>query len=169
MKALHGCLSYALPTRAVQSQVSCLPASRAGFTQLQSMRAFRLPDSSFPFPCSDHEAEWQQLERMEQLDAEWHRELEAERAARELLLLQPALGQRGTAQQQRAGQQGDEAAQTAAPQPLPSPINSGTVDLDAAMARLLASAGNTPTGPLGLGLRSAPADVPGAAATEQGG
>ncbi len=122
-------------------------------------------------PCSDHEGEWQQLERleqlerMEQLNAEWHQQL-AGRSTHELLLPQPTPGQRGTAQEESAETQVDAAA---ALPPLPSPINDSTADLDGAMARLLASAGNTPTGPLGLGLRSTPAHVFGAAAAEQGG
>lgn len=105
---------------------------------------------------------------MEQLDVEWHREQAAGRAARELLRLQPAPGQLPAAQQDGAGLWEAASAQFAALQALPSPISSSTADLDAAMSRLLASAGNTPTGPLGLGLRSGPTDVFSVAAANQG-
>lgn len=57
-------------------------------------------------------------------------------------------------QQQQQGQyaeqqlRGSEAG-LAAGEPLPSPLTSATSNFDVAVARLLASAGNTPTGPLG--------------------
>ena len=173
-----------------------------------------LPPCPAPPPCSDQEAEWQQLERIQQQDADWQRQQAAERERREALCLgqslrqslrqslgnpylQPhagaavdasvggqqwGLGQEQHQQGQQRGylerelaalqqqRQADEAAELAqqqqweegedeeeraALQQLPSPLNSATSDLDAAVARLLASAGNTPSGPLCQGVRQA--------------
>jgi hypothetical protein len=58
-------------------------------------------------------------------------------------------------QEQSEEEEGEE--ERAALQQLPSPLNSATSDLDVAVARLLASAGNTPSGPLCQGVRQAEA------------
>lgn len=124
--------------------------------------------------------EWQALEQIEKQNAEWQQQQAVEQEMREMLLLQlpvqaeqaqpsewmPVQQEPAAApdlQQQEmpgaGGQEGGEAAQLAAElAALPSPINANTSDLDAAVARLLASAGHTPTGPLGLGMRGVPAD-----------
>ena len=185
-----------------------------------------IPSLPCPTPCSDQEDEWQQLERIQQHDAEWQRQQAAERERREAFRLgqplrqslgnpyqqaqagvpaeasaggqQRALGQEqhqqgqhqqgqhqqrvylerelAALQQQRqaeeAAQQGrhqqfqqqqqweegeEDEQERAALQQLPSPLNSATSDLDVAVARLLASAGNTPSGPLCQGVRQADA------------
>ena len=180
-----------------------------------------IPSLPCPTPCSDQEDEWQQLERIQQHDAEWQRQQAAERERREAFRLgqplrqslgnpyqqaqagvpaeasaggqQRALGQEqhqqgqhqqrvylerelAALQQQRqaeeAAQQGrhqqfqqqqqweegeEDEQERAALQQLPSPLNSATSDLDVAVARLLASAGNTPSGPLCQGVRQAEA------------
>ena len=118
--------------------------------------------STHPRCCSDHELEWQQLESLEQRDAALQAQQVAAREAREAYLCgqlaaaaaapwagQPPAASMGV-QQEDVYAAEQEARQLAA---LPSPLNSATIDFDAAVARLLASAGNTPTGPLGQGVR----------------
>lgn len=62
--------------------------------------------------------------------------------------------------QARGEEEAELDAEQAALAMLPSPITSATSNLDAAVCRLLASAGNTPTGPLGHHQRTGESTAP---------